>query len=595
MRRHSFRTWARLWLLTFVSFSPGAVFAQEQERPPLPDYLASSIPDAIDRGKKFLQRSQTNTGTWAAKGEGNVVGLAALPALALLECGVPATDKSIQAAAYFIRKSVDSKELTNTYEVSLALLFLDRLISASGDAKGKAYVTDKGHIETLAARLIASQTPTGGWGYQTQYLSKADSDKVLTNIKRLKKEPLPLDYLLAGRVPQMYNPFVKKEPVSDAELKPKRLVKLPKEYELLPCFTQFGTFPLVDPKENGKLPPFLQHTDNSTTQFGLLALWAARRHGIPCERTGAMAFLRYHTSQNPDGSWGYEYALGGTGGTATMINTGLLGMAVGHGLVREMGLKDDPPVDEDPRILQGFKAVGAHVGLPADKIKDLPLPNLYFLWGLERVCLIFNVHTVGNKDWYRWAAEALVANQDPEAGNWASPKEGSYPGATPIIDTAFALMVLKRANLANDLSAYLAFSPKKLNEGVVKLMPVAAAPQPEPKPEPPKVTETKPEPKPEPPKAAETKPEPVQVAEAKTPQQPIPAPPMSTSPPSAMPMPPPAPPSSSGGGWWVWLLVGLGVVFIIGGLLFFFLMSGGETEEEEDRPRKKSKKKGRPS
>ena len=34
---------------------------------------------------------------------------------------------------------------------------------------------------------------------------------------------------------------------------------------------------------------------------------------------------------------------------------------------------------------------------------------------------------------------------------------GDYPGATPVTDTSFALLFLKRANLAKDLSSKLQF------------------------------------------------------------------------------------------------------------------------------------------
>ncbi len=577
----------RIWLLVLAALGlmPRPVAAQAAERPPLPDYLVASVPEAIDRGKYFLQRAQKDTGTWAAAGEGNVVGYAALPALTLLELGTPANDPGIKRAADFVRASVASKELVNTYEVSLALLFLDRL----GDKK------DKPHIEVLAARLIAAQTPTGGWGYQVQYLDPKtkDTEDIIGTVRKLEREPLPLHHLLAGRVSNMNNPFVKREPVPASESKAKGTVTIPPRLKFLPCFTPFGTYPLADPdpKETSR-PPFLGRTDNSTTQFALLALWAARRHNIPCTRTGAMTFMRFHTCQNGDGSWGYEYRNGGSGGTPTMTNTGLLGMAVGHGIVKELKFQDDPPVDEDPRILNGFKALGGFLGEPQDKIKDIPYPNLYFLWGLERVCVLYGVEAVGNKDWYRWGAEALLANQEPD-GSWF--KKDNYPGAAPVIDTSFALMFLKRANLAKDLSAYLAFSPKKLNEGVVKLMP-PPPPKVEPKPEPPKVVETKPEPKPEPPMVTP----PVQVAAAKPPDTPA-----ATPPPKKMQPPPDAaaqptgPPESGGSAWWIWVIIGLGGVMIVGGVLFFFLFSGGgdrdddeddEDDEEDDRPRKKKKR-----
>lgn len=560
--------WMPRWLLSIAGLAlmPVNVFAQPQERPPLPEYLVASIPDAIERGKNYLLSAQQRTGSWSEGG--NKVGYAALPALALLECGMPANHPSIQAAANFIRSQVPLKEFINTYEVSLALLFLDRLGNKA----------DVGNIQILAGRLVASQTYTGGWGYRVQYLDLKQTKEILGILRQL--EPAPLEHMLAGRVPNMDNPFVKRAPIPDWQRK--RTYVFPKHLQYLqplPCFTQFGTTKMVDPEGQGAAA-FVDHTDNSTTQFALLALWAARRHEIPCTRTGTMTFLRFHTSQNPNGAWGYPYAFGGSGGSAAMISTGLLGMAVGHGLVKEMELPDDPPVDEDPRILNGFKALSAHVGEPMDKIADIPYPNMYFLWSLERVCMLYDIHMIGNKDWYRWGAEALIANQDPENGSWF--KEGAYPGAAPPIDTSFALMFLKRANLAKDLSAYLAFSPKKLNDGVVKLAPPPVPAKVQPKPEPPKVVEIKPEP-------VEQKP--VQVAEAK-PEQP--------ATPKMAPMQPPAAPAapapSGGMPWWVWLVIGLGVLLIVGGVLFFFLFSGSsdagaeEEYDDDERPRKKGQK-----
>ncbi|MCI0682405.1 MAG: hypothetical protein L0Y71_09890 [Gemmataceae bacterium] len=558
-----------------LALVPAAAMAQSQEKPRLPIFLAAAIPDAIERGKNFLLSSQQSTGTWSEGG--HRVGYAALPALALLECGVPPNHISIQAAANFVRSQVPAKDFINTYEVSLALLFLDRLGNRA----------DIPHIETLAGRLVASQTYTGGWGYRVQYLDAKDTKLILGVLRRL--EPAPLGPMLAGRVPNMDNPFVKRAPLADWQAK--RTYDVPKHLQALPCFTQFGTTKMVDPEKHEV--PFLDRTDNSTTQFALLALWAARRHGIPCTRTGSMTFLRFHTSQNANGSWGYPYGFGGSGGSAAMINTGLFGMAVGHGLVKEMKLPDDPPVDADPRILHGFKALSAHIGTPVDRVTDIPYPNMYFLWSMERVCMLYDIHMIGDKDWYRWGAEALVANQDQESGSWF--KKDAYPGAAPPIDTSFALMFLKRANLAKDLSAYLAFSPKKLNDGVIKLTPPPVVAKPAPKPEPPKVEEVKPEP---PAPVVEQKPEqkPVQVAEAPQP----PPRTMPIQPAAVQPAAAPAPTPAAGGmPWWIWLVLGLGGLMIVGGILFFFLFSGGsrnaddeydEDEEEEERPRKKSKK-----
>ena len=57
-------------------------------------------------------------------------------------------------------------------------------------------------------------------------------------------------------------------------------------------------------------------TDNSDTQFAILALWAAQRHDVPVDRTMRLIANRFQTSQNSDGSWGYRYTNGGGQGEA---------------------------------------------------------------------------------------------------------------------------------------------------------------------------------------------------------------------------------------------------------------------------------------
>src|SRR5207253_1493547 len=61
--------------------------------------------------------------------------------------------------------------------------------------------------------------------------------------------------------------------------------------------------PVVQPLPRAKDLPRVDPTDNSNTQFALLGVWAAGRHGVPMERTLALLVKRFRKSQNEDGSW----------------------------------------------------------------------------------------------------------------------------------------------------------------------------------------------------------------------------------------------------------------------------------------------------
>jgi hypothetical protein len=207
--------------------------------------------------------------------------------------------------------------------------------------------------------------------------------------------------------------------------------------------------------------------DNSNTQFAILALWVARRYGIPADAALARVDTRFRTSQHADGGWGYlPVSSGGRGGsTAAMTCAGLLGLAVAHGTANDVTLRTDAkaakgkaPRDpaKDPAVRAGLLALGTAIDHPQAKRKgrgQVPVMGrtnrgYYFLWSLERVAVAYGLETIGTKDWYAWGSEILLANQDPDGG-W----HGEYRAAG--VDTCFALLFLRRANLAKDLTASL--------------------------------------------------------------------------------------------------------------------------------------------
>ncbi len=405
----------------------------------LPAEEQARVHTAIERGVTFLKKTQEDTGTWPGFGA-HRVGLAALPGLTLLECGVPAGDEHIQNAARLVRNAIPG--MMQTYDIALSILFLDRL----GEAE------DRPRIQTLALRLLGGQTQAGGWTYNCPLLTPLMERDLLTVLRH--QQPTALKGELASKAGTGSKAL---EPRPDMASAKKALESLPAPMRHLPA--------LFEPSAEFRLPPF-DETDNSNTQFAILGVWVAGRHGIPTERALHHIARRFRLSQAPSGGWGYHYTVPGVMGTPAMTGAGLLGLAVGLGLAEPDRTARDrkaaPP--KDPAVEKGLRTLAEFIGKPSGKKRagtwlrgsGIAGVNLYFLWTLERVGVLYNLRHIHGKDWYAWGTETLLDCQG-EDGSWA---QGGYPGAIgnmATVDTCFGLLFLKRTNLVQDLSRRLEF------------------------------------------------------------------------------------------------------------------------------------------
>jgi hypothetical protein len=384
----------------------------------LPEAEQRKVNDAIDRGVVFVKK-QLEDGARAMH-PGHDVGYVALPGLTLLECGVPGNDPVIRKAADLVRKG--SANLQLTYDLALAILFLDRLGEGS----------DRDLIRTLAVRLVAGQRGDGGWTYTCPVLNAQD-DKALFAILEEKRPASPAELFQAIENDKPGKPPAPKRPKKE---KPGPKGKPPANFQNLPALQD----KLAVQGDHG--------ADNSNSQFALLALWTAQRHGVPVERSLALVVQRYRGTQNQDGGWGYHPR---NPTTPAMTCVGLLGLAVGHGF-RDGETKADSV--RDPSIEKAMNLLSRNVGKPTGRDKGVTMGNLYFLWSLERVAVLYDLAKIGDKDWYAWGAEMLVASQRAD-GSWFGVQ---YPGGNTIpIDTCFALLFLKRANFVKDLTRKIEF------------------------------------------------------------------------------------------------------------------------------------------
>jgi hypothetical protein len=389
------------------------------------------IDNAITRGVEGLEKIQSPDGTWAYSAPNTTPGSTALAGLALLECGVPKDSPCIAKAAAYLR--TQSATLRHTYSVSLALIFFDRLGEPA----------DLPIIESLAARLVGGQdAASGAWSYWCPELVPAERQRLTELTTRIRGE--------GDGTSSKLNP---------ADFR-QRLA-------------------LLNQASPNLAGPGLSRPDNSNSQFALLALWVARRHGLPVDNALWKGAVHFRITQNGDAGWSYKMEESSLT-VPTMTCAGILGLAVGHGVrndkAKEKG-SGGSDISKDTHLQAALRTLSLAIGSPLEKriteadggegpappgarrlpiaTPPAPLPQqglvtaggkaFYFLWSVERVAMVLNLETINRKDWYGWGSDILLATQKPN-GLW----EGEYgPGG---VDTSFALLFLKKANFASDLS-----------------------------------------------------------------------------------------------------------------------------------------------
>src|ERR1700722_8366293 len=186
------------------------------------------------------------------------VGNMALAGLAMLESEeVSISDPALKSITELVRTA--SYSSYKTYELSLCLMYLDRLGDPADDIR----------IQILAVRLLMGQTQDGGWGYNC--LAGA--------------QPSEVDWLRG--------------------LKPVNQTDPPQMHPDVVAYHQ----KLLNAKLNRPAGGGLQiaeRDDNSNTQFAVIAVWMSRKHGVPVDDALRAIEARFLQSPGGNGIWGYE-------------------------------------------------------------------------------------------------------------------------------------------------------------------------------------------------------------------------------------------------------------------------------------------------
>jgi hypothetical protein len=423
--------WPSRAFAAFLWMGLGFSLAAAADRP-------ANIQRAIDRGVAFLRANQSDKdGMWHFALQEQDIGATALAGLTLLECDVPPNDPAVTKAAEIVREKCVT--CTYTYSLSTSIMFLDKLDEEA----------DVPLIQSMAIRLLAGQTAAGGWTYNCPSAGGEEMRR-LTDLVKNRRE------LKSGKE------MPKKKKLDDG---PPR--QLPKEVQdqlrnLVPPKP-------VDPQQMGvaRIPSEAllaisrAEGDNSNTQFASLALWVARRSGMPVEEALLRVENRFRKAQHTDGGWTYintnqslpsEWSL-----PAAMTCSGLIGLAVGQGIAKD-NKKD---LNKDPNIRAAFTNLSNHLQVMnnVSALGGRQEKGFYFLWSLERVAEVYGLKMIGKTDWYRWASSVLLKSQQADGGFYGEYAQGG-------VDTCFALLMLSRANVAKDLSRHLS---GRLKDGIVTL------------------------------------------------------------------------------------------------------------------------------
>lgn len=242
----------------------------------------------------------------------------------------------------------------------------------------------------------------------------------------------------------------------------------------------------------GPPPSHYGDEDLSNTQYVLLALWAGTRCGYDLKAQQlekiALRLLQYQSklgervkripdpatdAKDPkakkaryakpktrddegpfDRARGFPYTQRGEI-TGSMTTAGLSSLVIVKAMMRERGCLT-PALTK--RLDKGIWDAIAWLQFNYS-VTENPGAGLrwqyYYLYGLERACVIAGKRFLGEHDWYREGANLLLDAQKDD-GRWAPRGQlgrfgggpgGASPYRTDVLDTCFALLFLKRATI----------------------------------------------------------------------------------------------------------------------------------------------------
>jgi HEAT repeats len=411
---------------------------------PAPRALGRDDPEvrqAIDRGVAYLKKqlpAMLEVELFALRFQwcGGQVGYA------LLEAGVPKTDPLIEQLAAKIRK--DAARISQPQAISFSILFLDKL--------GRA---DDGElIRTFALRLVHGRMEANAQQLQQQYIAPG------LNCGWSRDCPVLTSEEQAQLRKRLAEPAARDNPPRPAPLPPNTSIK------------------------------------STNSSYPLLALWVAQRHDLDVRPVLSQGIERIRRCQYSNGGfhegclsvWPGPYRLDESeyehSSSSLTTCDGLIALAIGCELNKPGAAgsgSGQARLARDPAMARGFNYIAEHwgkstatgnheIGYSGAFVDRKGRIYCHTLWSWACTALIYDLKTIGRRDWYAWAAKELVAAQKEDGSfNYAPGKSGLHDhtksGWVPrdweehweglTSETSFALLVLSRACVAPELTAAL--------------------------------------------------------------------------------------------------------------------------------------------
>ena len=316
------------------------------------------VQSAIDKGVAYLRKHSPARRKNTVYGDD--AGKIALAGLAMLECGVSASDPDITEMADVLRRSIP--RMNKTYEVAPAILFLDRL--HKGDPSiDKPDHPDRLLIKTLGMRLVAGQTNRGIWGYHVPILKPKEEEKIVSQLRG-----------------------------------------------------NFGKSDLATTERDGDM--------SNTQFAALAMWVARKYDVPVQAALSKAADTARKTQDPKSGTWRYKLRTESHFDSSTCAGLILLSLGKGVSEEKDASdFREDPAVKKGivhlaGVIKQDIDAHGGKVPKEGPPIGANAWGDFYFLWALERTALILRLDKFGKHDWHSWGSEVLLQTQKKD-GSWA--------------------------------------------------------------------------------------------------------------------------------------------------------------------------------